>query len=185
MRSLLFFSVFLFVGQWGLAQNFDFPKDWVGSYAGTMYMHYPTADRMDTVEVFFELLEVEADSVWSYVMNYSSKKFGDRAKEYQIVKPDPSKEYYFHLDEKDGIIIELILMADTFYSNFSVMGSYLTSRLERVEGGVAFEITSTKEEASLESVNDPELSTDAPEEAITVFSYAPFTVQRVFLEEVD
>ncbi len=160
-------------------QSFDFPEDWVGNYSGIMLMHYPQANRVDTVNVFFEINEIEPDSSWTYVMSYDSKKYGDIIKEYQIILPNKDNRYLYHLDEKDGIIIEMTHMANTMYSNFSVMGSYLTSRMERVEGGIAFEIVSTKEEPSLQT------GIEDPDEPIEVFSYAPFTVQRVFLEEVD
>lgn len=167
------------------AQHYDFPLDWVGDYAGTMHMFYPTVDRIDTVEVHFELKEIIADSSWTYIMTYKSEKYGDITKAYQMVKPSKDNDYLFHLDEKDGIIIEQILMDNTFYSSFSVMGSYISSRMRRVEGGIEFEITSAKEEATSSSKSEPVETEGEVEESVEVFSYLPFTVQRVFFNEVD
>ncbi len=179
-------TLFLLLAGFSLqAQSYDFPEDWIGDYAGTMIMYYPTVQRMDTAEVHFELKELIADSVWTYIMTYSSKKYGEIIKDYVIVKPSKEDNYLYHLDERDGIVIEQILMANTFYSSFSVLGSYISSRMKRVEGGIEFEITSAKEEATSVSKSAPLEEDGEVQESIEVFSYLPFTVQRVFLSEVD
>ncbi len=187
MIRSLFFLMSLFCLVQADGQAYDFPEDWVGDYAGTMLMHYPTVSKMDTAEVHFELKEVIPDSVWTYIMSYQSKKYGEIVKDYFIVKPEKHKPYLYHLDEKDGIVIEQILMDNTFYSSFSVLGSYISSRMRRVEGGIEFEITSAKEEPTYKSDNIP-IEDDLELEdgdLIEVYSYLPFTVQRVFLQEVD
>ncbi len=186
MKNIILVLCFFSLLSSSIAQinSYDFPEDWIGEYTGTMLMYYPTASRVDTSDVFFELKELVSDSLWTYTMSYDSQKYGQSTKDYLIVKPSEDHQQLYHLDEKDGIIIEMRLMANTFYSNFSVMGSYLSSRMERVEGGIAFEIFTTKEESSNESyaLVDPK---DYGVDTIKVNSFVPFTVQRVFLAEVD
>lgn len=180
--KLYFIVGFLSCYYMGFAQDVpSFPQNWIGDYAGIMYAHYPTADRIDTIDVHFEIKETDRENAWTYVMSYSNEQYGDIVKSYEIIKPDSLASHMYYLDELDGILIEQPLIYDTFYSNFTVGEVWISSRMRRVESGIEFEITSAKNTATRTSQN----RADNPEDVFVVDSYPPFTYQRIFLDEVD
>ncbi len=160
--------------------NFVFPDDWTGKYEGDMYLHYPTANRIDTVHVDFELEALETSNKWSSIMTYNSAKYGERIKNYIIIKPDSLDHMVYQLDEQDGIIIDQNFIDDTFYSSFTVAGMYITSRMRRIEGGIEYEVITSKEEKTRSTKNRSE----NPEEVFVVDSYPPYTIQRVLFSKV-
>ena len=171
----------LFLGLNTVYTQINFPQDWLGNYAGIMYAYYPGSERVDKIQVFFELHDTKDADNWIYRLSYSNEKFGDIVKDYLLTKPTGEANYMYHLDEKDGIVIEQPLIDDTFYSSFTVANTWISSRMRRVEGGIEFEVVSANQKASLSTKKEA----DKPEDVFIVDSYPPFTIQRVFLEEVD
>lgn len=151
----------------------DFPKSWLGAYSGTMYIL--KSNNVDTVDVKFEFLETQNQKRWTYRMTYKSPKYGDIVKDYELIKPDSLKEDTYLLDEKNGILIEEIILGNTLYSSFSVSGYRLFGVLRKEGRDLFYEIVTTKNENSLISKN----KADKPEQVFEVKSYLPFTTQFV------
>jgi len=153
----------------------DFPESWLGTYKGDMYILRAKSDRIDTVDVTFEFLATKNKKRWTYRMTYQSPKYGDIVKDYELIKPDSLAKNIYLLDEKDGILIEDVLMGNTLYSAFSVAGSRLVSVLRKEGNELFLEIFSSKDQISLITKNKAEKS----ENVFIVESFAPFTTQFV------
>lgn len=94
----------------------------------------------DSVHVEFDLHEIEKDSSWSYLMTFKSPKYGDIIKDYVIRKAENGQSKSFILDEKDGIIIDLSLFGNTFYSVFELHETRYISTLSRTSDGIYFHL---------------------------------------------
>lgn len=133
MRSLIF--AFTFISLNLFAQKF--PKDWIGTYSGTMVIGSIERPN-DSIFVAFDLHEIDKDSSWSYLMTFKSEKYGEIVKDYVIRKKAHSTT--FLLDEKDGILIDMSLFDHSFYSVFELGETMYISTLSRVSDGIYFDL---------------------------------------------
>lgn len=166
-------------GQSGKADKF--PDSWLGTYQGDMHILRAHSTKIDTVDVIFEFLATNHEKRWTYRMTYKSPKYGDIIKDYELIKPESLAKNIYLLDEKDGVLIEDVLMGNALYSAFSVAGSRLVSILRKEGDELFLEIFSSKAKSTLSSKN----KSDKPEDVFEVKSYAPFTTQFVRFKKVQ
>ena len=152
--------------------------EWEGTYEGEMIIGN-TSRPNDTVRVTFEFTPLEEDSIWTYRMTYHSEKFGEIVKDYQLTRVGDSK-VNFLLDEKDGIIIEMSLMNDCFYSMFEVMDNIYSTSLRRSGDKLQFDLFSSKMKDGTMTKNEA----DKPEDIFEVMSYKPGLHQTVMFERI-
>jgi hypothetical protein len=154
-------------------------SEWEGAYEGEMIVGNTTRSN-DTVKVSFELTPLEADSTWTYRMTYHSDKFGEIVKDYQLTRVGDSK-IDFLLDEKDGIIIEMSLMNNCFYSMFEVMDNIYSTSLRKSGDKLQFDLFSSKMKEGTITKNEAE----KPEEVFEVTSYKPGLHQTIVFKRIS
>ena len=147
--------------------------DWEGVYEGQMVIGNVSRPN-DSVKVTFEFLPLEGDSTWTYKMTYLSDKYGTIVKDYQVKRVGDGK-VNFLLDEKDGIMIEMSLMNDCFYSMFEVLDNIYTTTLRKSGETLFFDLYSSSMNAGSMTKNGAE----DPEEVFEVTSYKPALHQTV------
>lgn len=158
----------------------NFPKSWLGTFQGDMYMEYLDGIK-DTVSTTFEFLETETPNRWTYRMTYDSKKWGKMVKDYELFWNDSLKSpNLFLLDEKDGVLIQEVYMNKRFYSHFEVEGGHFISLLEQKGKDLYFEIRCTDSKKGLVSNSEK----DAEGNSYQVSNYFQYTIQYVTLKKI-
>ncbi|MDG1330771.1 MAG: hypothetical protein P8P74_00460 [Crocinitomicaceae bacterium] len=147
--------------------------DWEGVYEGEMIIGN-TVRPNDSVKVSFELTPLEVDSTWTYRMTYHSDKFGKIVKDYQLTRVGDSKTDFL-LDEKDGIIIEMSLMNNCFYSMFEVMDNLYSTSLRKSGDKLHFDLFSSNMKEGKITKNEA----DKPDDIFEVASYKPGLHQTI------
>ena len=153
-------------------------ENWEGEYEGQMIIGF--VDRPnDSVSVQFELLPIVPDSIWSYIMTYNSKRYGEIIKAYEI-HWDGESSTNFVLDEKDGILIEMSLMNGCFYEMFEVLDRLYTTTLRKIDDDILFDLFT----ASIK--NKSVFNSEEDEEGVSyeVTSYKPTQHQTVLLKRI-
>lgn len=173
MKKFLFLFVLLLSAGVN-AQNF--PDGWVGDYSGEMHIGF-AEKQGDTVDVDFEIHEVAKDSAWTYKMTYHSDKFGEIVKDYVIRKRGETASDFI-LDELDGILIEMTLMDNCFYSSFEVLGSIYTATIYKYGEDFFFDLIVVSLKPSMESKSEE----DDEGNSFEVNSYKPTLHQSVSLK---
>ena len=161
MRGI--FLIFCLISFSGISQ--EFPKDWLGSYKGDMLianMGRPT----DTIPVEYEMVTLEADSIWSYKMTFYSEKYGTIVKDYKIVATSKDDKNNFLLDENNGIVMEISLMDGTFYGMYDVMDMMFITTMKYMDGNIYYDLFAAP-------TADPMITATEGEESIEAKSYAP------------
>lgn len=156
----------------------QFPKDWLGHYGGTMYLSNGSNPK-DSLEVSLDIMEVKKDSIWTYSMHYFSKKYGSIEKNYHIVRSSDGLSY--HMDELNGIKIDMAYMNDCFYEFFEVDNMIYSTTMRRISGGILFEIFGATNEPSNETDSYP----DENNTIYKVFSMKPSFAQSALLLPVE
>jgi hypothetical protein len=161
------------------SQDSAFPKDWLGIYSGEMYWIKSSSEKADTVFLNFEFLESGKPNCWLYRMTYENQKFGKLVKDYALIKYDslPANEYL--LNEKDGILIQMVKLGNSLYSNFSAAGQYLTSVMRKEDNEIFYEIIASKENYGLMTQNIAENKQDI----FQVKSFPPYSSQVARLKK--
>ena len=158
MKSILL--AFCLLGTFVYSQ--EFPNDWLGFYRGEMLianMGRPT----DTIDVEYEMVTVETDSIWTYKMTFFSEKYGTIVKDYKIVATSKNDKNNYLLDENNGIVMEITLMDGTFYGMYEVMDMMYISTMKYTDGNIYYDlfaapmanpmITATEGEESIEATS--------------------------------
>lgn len=156
----------------------QFPEGWLGHYGGTMYLSNGLNPK-DSLEVSLDIIEVKKDSVWTYSMHYFSDKYGSIEKNYHIVLSDDGLNY--HMDELNGIKIDMSYMNNCFYEFFEVDNMIYSTTMRQINGGILFEIFGTSNEPSNETDSNP----DENNTVYKVFSMKPSFAQSAFLLPVE
>lgn len=170
MKQLLFLTLLLS----HLSYGQEFPKDWVGSYAGEMILAFEQRPN-DTLDVDFIMKEKIVDSIWSYTMIYHSPKYGEITKDYLIRAKTKGGQKHFELDEQNGIIMELTLMNNTLYGMYQVMGDIYSSTMRHNGDNLYFDLYAVP-------TKDPKTTqVDSEEQEIEAISYKPKLSQSVQL----
>ncbi|MFK7783887.1 MAG: hypothetical protein AB8B56_02165 [Crocinitomicaceae bacterium] len=153
--------------------------DWEGTYEGEMIVGNLSRPN-DSVKVEFEFLSLEMNTAWTYRMTYLSDKYGTIVKDYQLTRVGDSKANFL-LDEKDGIIIEMSLMNNCFYSMFEVMDNIYSTTLRKSGETIHFDLFSSNMKEGTVTKNEAE----DPEEIFEVSSYKPGLHQTITFQRTS
>jgi len=152
----------------------SFPDQWIGEYEGEMII--ASAGRPnDTVPLDFQLLEIVPDSIWSYVMNYHSAKWGEITKDYRYVRAKKGDDINFIFDEQNGIVMELTFMNDCFYGMYDVSDMIFINSFRKQGDALFFELFAGP------STHPKITSATEGDEVFEAKSYKPTLVQSVVL----
>jgi hypothetical protein len=110
-------------------------------------------------------------------MTYHSAKYGEIVKDYIIRKTGDAKSEYI-LDELDGILIEMTLMDNCFYSSFEVLGNLYMTTLYKRGDDLFFDLVVVSIEPTKESTSEE----DEEGNSFQVSSYKPTLHQSVYLK---
>ncbi|WCL80570.1 hypothetical protein PPO43_11385 [Saprospira sp. CCB-QB6] len=115
----------------------QFPKDWEGRYEGEMHW-YVNGQLRGVIPCRHEVLP-QKSGVWSWKTTYDSTQILPQTvvKDYLLLEDKSQPQGHFILDEQDGILLDMILMGNSFYSQFEVNGSRINT-IDRLEGGLLY-----------------------------------------------
>jgi hypothetical protein len=182
MKNIPLIFAFLISIAANAQESFKFPQDCLGNYTGTMFIEYAGRGIVDTAEVNLEFSETDKPDQWNYFNITENERFGKVEKLYTLIANDSINGLY-HLDEKNGLIIDHSNMGRKLYSTFEVSGSLIFYQLECVDNETLYY------EIATSNINRPKTTKIPAEEAggteFIVNSFLPFTRQYVTLKKVE
>lgn len=154
-----------------------FPEDWIGTYKGDL--QWFSKDKITTIPMTIEIQIIDTlPNTYLWRSTYdSTARFPKVVKDYYLVHPDSLAEGHYLIDEKDGIYLDMILIDNSFYSNFEVGNSSLMTidRLQ-ADGSIFHEIVSSPQNAVRES------GTMSDGQYFGVKSYSKIGTQKAILK---
>jgi hypothetical protein len=106
-------------------------------------------------------------------MEYAAGKYPAMVKDYTIIKPDSLGPGHYLTDENNGLLLDLVLMGNSFYSIFSVAGQTLSYTLKHNGDHIFLEIFVVDDNSG----RDTKTEGAENETVFEVTSYAPFNSQ--------
>ena len=100
-------------------------------------------------------------------------------KDYHICRPDKNDTINYLLDEKDGIVIPMVLMNNTFYSLFEVSGNIINSTIQKRGNDLYYDLIMASEETKAVTNSVPMTE---EEQSYQVTSYPAHVHQTVLLK---
>ncbi|GAB4127429.1 MAG: hypothetical protein OHK0045_19880 [Raineya sp.] len=150
------------------AQNQDPLQEWLGIWKGNLQI-YSLEGKKQVIPMELHILPTDTAGRYTWKILYDKSP-----RNYTLIAQDASKGLYL-IDEKNGIILENQLFANTFFGCFEVMGNLLTSTY-RLEGKqLIFEIFSMSKKKLQKTGNIPEK--ESPE----VIIYPSQVMQKAIL----
>ena len=116
------------------AAPMELPKDWHGSWAGTLVI----GEQKVPMSLVIETIKESKNYRWQITYGDGDKK---SVRNYELVP----KEKSFTLDEKNGIELDMKLLGGVIYSQFDVGQGILSARYELRDKALHYEITTTGE----------------------------------------
>ncbi|AFC25704.1 hypothetical protein [Saprospira grandis] len=115
----------------------QFPKDWEGRYEGEMHW-YVNGQLRGKIPCRHEVL-AKKPGVWSWTTEFDSSQLVPKAvlKDYLLIEDKSQAQGHYILDEQDGILIDMILMGNSLYSQFEVGNNKITT-VDRLEGNTLY-----------------------------------------------
>lgn len=154
------------------------PPEWIGHFRGPSQVIAPGRPPLDfTMELIVAPTATEGEYTWTIIYDGAQAK---QTRPYKLVTRDAAKGH-FAVDEGNGIVLDCRLFGSTFYGQFEISGSRITTR------------------ESLENAGTPEerlvvemVTTDADAPSATggkngipeVRSWLPVSLQRAVLKRV-
>jgi photosystem II stability/assembly factor-like uncharacterized protein len=157
----------------------DTLKPWLGRWKGDVQvLGIPGDAPKFTMELAIAPTSDPSRITWTIIYDGAA---GKQERPYELLLKDPARGIY-SIDEKNGILIDARLVANTFYTSFLVSGNRLTTREELLDPGtpnerITFELLSLDENSATVSGGKD----DIPE----VRSLMTQTVQRATLRRID
>ncbi|MCP4437341.1 MAG: hypothetical protein GY810_00040 [Aureispira sp.] len=134
-----------------------FPNDWLGTYQGKMEMYSPKNGKY--MEIGLKMVISETDTVnrWRWQMFYDEFRGQKITKDYAVFRTDSMPKGHYVLDENNGILLDRVLMGNTFYDCFDVGQQGLCSTTSINGNSIHFEVFSySKEKKKLSIFGDSE-----------------------------
>lgn len=158
------------------AQIYRFPEDWVGNWAGKLYIHSPK--RAEPMEIDMQLNIQPADSAdqWTWEIIYKTDSTTDKRP--YLLKPIDRKIGHYVIDELNDIILDGYQRGNSFYSRFEVQKNLIEITYHYYGKELVFELLSGKNE-------NPNLTGGTSEDIPEVKSYPVSVGQRAFLRRTD
>jgi hypothetical protein len=129
----------------GQHKTINFPDDWIGKWAGNLniYQGQKIAQTLP-MQLIIEPLDSVDHYSWSII--YGEDTIAG-LRPYTLKTIDKAKGHYI-IDEHNSILLDAYVHAQSLFSHFDVMGSYLTSIYSRKENDLIFEIIVNKSNPS-------------------------------------
>lgn len=177
--KIFVFKLFLLLTHFSFCQT-TLLSDWQGHYEGTLFLEFPDG-RKDSLEIHLDLFEEKNPAYFSYKVSFFSAKYGNQVKDYGIeLNPKYADNRHFTLDEKDGILIDEVLLNNTLYSQYSVAGSNFQTVLRKEGNTLYYEIICSSPDKGIESKSE---EMDENGQAFEVKSSMVYTVQYARLHK--
>jgi hypothetical protein len=125
--------------------------NWIGHYEGYMFLEFPDR-KIDSLKISLDIDIIEKGESWTQKFRYFSEKYRDILKDYVLkVNTKYSDGQHYFLDEKNGILIDEIMLNNTLFSQYEVENNYYQTRLEKKDNSLYFEIVCSKSEGGTAS----------------------------------
>jgi hypothetical protein len=159
----LVFSAFLSAG--------DFPENWLGKWEGKL--HIQTSSAENEVDMSLEIIPLSGNR-WQWIIIYGSGNSKiERA--YELIADDLNRGL-FKLDEKNEIILDMLLSGNSFYSVFSVSPNLIFAEYRLENGKLYFKVISS-------DITNPNITGSKSENSAVVNSYVIHNTQTAVLEK--
>jgi hypothetical protein len=122
----------------GAQAQLNFPGAYSGSWKGNLHIANPAGASQDVaISLRIDSLKVRASrgTRYGWVIHYQ----GQEPRKYELVVVD-AKAGRYQIDEKDGIVLDAVLIENRLVSQFEVEGSLLTSIYTFLPGKILFEL---------------------------------------------
>ena len=170
-KNIFLFLFIVFCFSLSGSGQINFPNDYLGTWKGNLTL-YPS---LKEIPMSLQLgPAITKDSVYKYILTYEGAT--NDVREYELHVRD-KKQGLFHVDEKNGIILEEKLLGNKLSSVFSVSGSFLQITLELLTDEIVFEVYSWPAKVSKTTVSKED------EETYTVDSYKMNAYQKAVLKK--
>lgn len=177
LAGALFFASFISVH----SQTADLFQNWEGDYLGTLYLDFPDKTS-DSLTLKFEFHQTENKLEYVYKFTFESEKYGNTVKNYSLKLNEKFVDnQHFILDENNGILIDVVRIKNSLYSQYTVLKGIYSTRMTFSENGVNYEIICGKTDGGFFTASDPKETGEKYE----VSSYLPFTVQQGYLHKLE
>lgn len=142
MKRLKFilFSLISFFAFNLYAQEYEFPKDWLGTWTGELEI-FSGPSKVNSIPMQLEIHREDSSTRLCYFITYA-----DNLRAYYLNPVDASNGRYT-LEENNGIYIEMFMMGDRLLSSFEVQGSLITTMSYRTDSTLQYEIFAGRMEA--------------------------------------
>lgn len=156
-----------------------FPEDWLGTYQGKIEMYNPKMGKYLDIGLKIVISETDTINRWQWQTYYDEFRGQKVTKDYAVFQTDSMPKGHYKLDENNGILLDRVLMGNTFYECFDIAGQGICSTT-RLEGNTLyFEVYSyAKKNGNLLSIPNNQESLD------TIVSYPLQYTQKAILKRV-
>lgn len=124
------------------APKTNFPEDWIGVYEGEMEWY--SNGRMNAkIPLSVEIYKIDSlENTWGWRSTYDSTAAVPRriVKDYLVVQKDTAVGHKYVMDEQNGILLDMNLIDNTFYSSFQVASNRILSMNKLIDDKLYHEI---------------------------------------------
>lgn len=166
------FSLFLPATAGLLGQN-RIPEDYLGAWEGTLEI-YNGPGKVQEIKMLLELGPQLAQDSFGYTLTYMPGSPAEDRRAYALVCRDRERGLY-HIDERNGILLEARLFGAKMISSFAVQGTRIDFLYTFGPGEIAVEVISSATDAAEMTGGDE----DVPE----VANYRPLVYQKASLQK--
>jgi len=156
------------------AETAVFPRDWLGSWSGTLLSHTPEGEA----KPFTMRLDIAATADparFSWTITYEGDEV-TQVRPYELVVRDGPTGHYA-IDERNGIVLDMRFIAGALHGAFDIAGSRVTVREELLHDRRGARI-------DVEMTTGRDADTRTTGTAGEVRTLAPVSVQRGSLRRV-
>lgn len=158
------------------AQIYRFPEDWVGNWAGKLYIHSPKRPKPMEIDMQLNIQPADSADQWTWEIIYKTDSTTDK-RPYLLKSVDRDMGHYI-IDELNDIVLDGYQRGNSFYSRFEVQKNLIEITYHYYGKELVFELLSGKNE-------NPTLTGGTSDEIPEVKSYPVNVGQRAFLRRTD
>lgn len=169
----ILFSLFLPAAAGLLAQD-RIPEDYLGAWEGTLEI-YNGPGKIREITMRLELGPQLAQDSFAYTLTYMPGNEAEDRRAYALVCKDRVRGL-FHIDERNGIVLEARLFGTKMISSFAVQGTRIDFLYTFGQAEIAVEVISSAVDASALTGGDEEIP--------DVANYMPLVYQKASLRKL-
>jgi hypothetical protein len=154
------------------------PEAWIGHFRGPAQVHQPGRPPMEfTMELIVAPSATAGEYTWTIVYDGAQ---GKQTRPYKLITRDAAKGH-FAVDEANGIVLDCRLFGNTFYGQFEIAGSRITTRESLEKAGTPDEQLVVE---MVTTVVDSAATSGGKDGIPEVRSWFPASLQRAVLKRV-